>query len=234
VCRKERSDISRIIDLTLTLHHGMRGVAFETASTVEEQGWNTRTLHLYSHGGTHMDAPLHFGVTSETIDAISLDRCMGPAWVVDLPGLAPRALITVAHLGAVESEARPGESVLLRTGWSRYVADPARYRDGLPRVSPELAAWCVEKRIRILGVEPPSVADVNDLAEVTAIHRTLLGGGVVIVEGLANLEAIMQPRVFLVALPLKIGGGDGAPCRAFAVDGGPLTIGAELLPDLAR
>ena len=89
----------RIVDLTLTLHHGMRGVAFETACTLAEHGWNARTLHLYSHGGTHMDAPLHFGVTEETIDLIPRAHCMGPAWVVDLPGLAPRAMITVAHLG---------------------------------------------------------------------------------------------------------------------------------------
>jgi arylformamidase len=215
----------RIVDLTLTLRDGMRGVAFETACTLAEHGWNARTLHLYSHGGTHMDAPLHFGVTDETIDLIPLARCMGPAWVVDLPGLSPRALITVEHLGEIAASAQPEDSLLLRTGWSRYLADPIRYRDGLPRVSPELAAWCVERRIRILGVEPPSVADVNDLAEVTAIHRSLLGGGVIIVEGLANLEALREPKVFLVALPLKVADGDGAPCRVLAIEGGQLTPG---------
>jgi kynurenine formamidase len=209
----------RVIDLTLTLREGMRGVAWETAYTVAEHGWNARTLHLYSHAGTHMDAPLHFGVGEETIDRIPLQRCMGPAWVVDLPGLAPRALITVADLGDVAQKVRPGESLLLRTGWSRYVADAAVYRDGLPRVSVELARWCVEKQIRMLGVEPPSVADVNDREEVTAVHRILLGGGVVIVEGLANLDALREPRVYLVALPLKIGDGDGSPCRVFAVEG---------------
>jgi arylformamidase len=218
-------DVSRIVDLTLSLQHGMRGVAFETASTLAENGWNARTLHLYSHGGTHMDAPLHFGVSDETIDLIPLARCMGPAWVVDLPGLAPRASITVAHLGEIAASAQPEDSLLLRTGWSRYISDPARYRDGLPRVSAELAAWCVEKRIRMLGVEPPSVADVNDLAEVAAIHRSLLGGGVVIVEGLTHLEALREPKVFLVALPLKIAGGDGAPCRVFAIEGGQLPTG---------
>lgn len=215
----------RIVDLTLTLRHGMRGVAFETASTLAEHGWNARTLHLYSHSGTHMDAPLHFGVGEQTIDRIPLTECMGSAWVVDLPGLAPRASITVAHLGEVAVNAQPEDSLLLRTGWSRYVSDPTCYRDELPPVSAELATWCVERRIRILGVEPPSVADVNDLAEVTAIHRRLLGGGVVIVEGLANLEALQEPQVFLVALPLKIDAGDGAPCRAFAIEGGQLPRG---------
>lgn len=51
----------RIVDLTLTLRDGMRGVAFEQAKTISREGWNARTLHLYSHAGTHMDAPLQIG-----------------------------------------------------------------------------------------------------------------------------------------------------------------------------
>ena len=68
-------------------------------------------------------------------------------------------------------------------------------------------------------MEPPSVADVNNLDEVTAVHRILLGGGVVIVEGLTNLDALREERVVFGAMPLKIEGGDGSPCRAFALEG---------------
>jgi kynurenine formamidase len=210
----------RVVDLTLALEHGMRGVEIESARTLEADGWNARTLHLYSHSGTHMDAPAHFVAGGGTIDDVPLGSCMGPAWVADLPGLAPRALIAVAHLGGIAARLAAGESLLLRTGWSAHAQDPRVYRDGLPRVSEELARWCVERRVKMLGVEPPSVADVNDLRELTAVHRILLGGGVVIVEGLANLEALQDERVFLVAAPLKVRGGDGAPCRAFALDGG--------------
>lgn len=209
----------RTIDLTITLSHGMRGVEFEPKYTIDRDGWNARTLHLYSHCGTHMDAPLHFGEASGTIDQIPLDQCMGPAWIVDLPDIQPKASITVADLGAVAERFSPGESLVLRTGWSRHLHQPDFYRSQLPRVSEALADWCVEKQVRMLGVEPPSVADVDDLAEVTLIHKILLGGGVIIVEGLANLEAIHSPKVYLVALPLKIDHGDGAPCRAFAVEG---------------
>jgi arylformamidase len=208
----------RSIDLTLTLASGMRGVEFEPKHTLSEHGWNSRTLHLYSHCGTHMDAPHHFGAGDQTIDQIPLEACCGPAWVVDIPDVQPRASIEVHHLDSVARRVRPGDGLLLRTGWSRHVNDPDLFRNGLPRVSQSLADWCVEHRVRILGVEPPSVADVNDIAEVTAIHQTLLGGNVVIVEGLVNLELLSLPRVYFVALPLKIAGGDGAPCRAFAID----------------
>ncbi len=210
----------RLVDLTLTLRSGMRGVDFETASTVERDGWNARTLHLYSHAGTHMDAPTHFAAGPLTIDETPLETCMGPAWVVDLPGLQPRALLHVEHLGDVVQNFRAGDSLLLRTGWSRYVEQAELYRDGLPRIADDLAEWTVEAGVKLLGVEAPSVADVNDLGEVTRIHRILLSGGVTIVEGLTNLDALTAPQVLFAALPLKIAGGDGCPCRAFAVDPG--------------
>ena len=191
----------------------------EPKSTVERDGWNAATWHIFSHTGTHMDAPIHFGVGPETIDQTPLTTCMGPAWVVPLPGTAAGALLTVADLGEVASKFPPGESLLLHTGWSRHADDLAVYRDALPRISEELAHWCVDHRVRMLGVEPPSVANVNDLAEVTRIHQILLGGGVTIVEGLAHLDQLTQERVFFAALPLKLHAGDGAPVRAFAVEG---------------
>ncbi|MDO8632479.1 MAG: cyclase family protein, partial [Phycisphaerales bacterium] len=88
----------RIVDLTMTLRPGLRGVEFETKYTVARDGWNARTLHLYSHCGTHADAPLHFAAGDGTIDQIPLSDCLGPAWVVNLSQLAPKSLITVAHL----------------------------------------------------------------------------------------------------------------------------------------
>ena len=207
----------RVIDLTIPLEDGLPGVSIEPARTLEKDGWNATTLHLYSHCGTHMDAPTHFGVSSQTIDQIPLDRCTGPAWVVNLAGIKSRALIRVADLGQVADRIQEGDSLLLRTGWSRHVKEPS-YRDGLPRVSLELAEWSAAKKIRMLGVEPPSVADVNNRDELTAVHRILLGAGIIIVEGLANLDQIRRERVTFMAFPLKVGGGDGAPVRAFAIE----------------
>jgi len=207
----------RVIDLTIPLEDGLPGVSIEPARTLERDGWNATTLHLYSHCGTHMDAPTHFGVSSQTIDRIPLDRCMGPAWVVNLAGVKPQALICVADLGQIADRDQEGDSLLLRTGWSRHVKESS-YRDELPRVSVELARWCVARGIRILGVEPPSVADVNNIDELTAVHRVLLNAGIIIVEGLANLDQIRRERVTFMAFPLKIGGGDGAPVRAFAIE----------------
>jgi arylformamidase len=216
----------RIVDLSLTLRRGMRGVEWETACTFERDGWNSRNLHLYSHAGTHMDAPVHFAAGPQSIDQIPLDSFMGPAWVADLPGIAPRSLIELAHLGDLPAKFQPGESLILRTGWSRFVEEPAVYRDGLPRLSEGLARWCVSRKVKMIGIEPPSVAEIESAPEVTRIHQILLSGGVVIVEGLANLEALQKSRIFFIALPLKIEGGDGSPCRALAVEDESWTLNA--------
>ncbi|NRB52485.1 MAG: cyclase family protein [Saprospiraceae bacterium] len=205
------------IDLTLPVQDGQRGVQIDVAKTVETDGWNATTLHLYSHSGTHMDAPLHFGVSAQTIDEYPLSSLMGKAWVARIDGDCTSRWIELKDLGEMVDKVERGDSLLLQTGWSHRVQE-ASYRDALPRISDELATWCVERGVKILGVEPPSVANVNDLEELTRIHRILLLGGIVIVEGLCNLELLQGESVFFMALPLKIKGGDGAPVRAIAFE----------------
>ena len=92
--------MSRIVDLTLTMRPGMRGVDFEAQTTIADEGWNTTVLHLYSHAGTHLDAPCHFLEGGETVEALALEKCVGPAQVIDLTFLKPRDLITVEHLAS--------------------------------------------------------------------------------------------------------------------------------------
>lgn len=203
-----------LIDLTLTYKPGMRGVDWEPAKTLEDDGWNARILHLYSHSGTHMDAPHHFGCDrkgEKFIDETPLETCLTRAHVVRLPDTQPKQLLEAPDL-----DLQPGESLLLHTGWSAHVENDDLYRLQLPRISENFAHWCVEKKVAILGVEPPSVADVTHLPEVTRIHEILLGGGVTIVEGLTNLDQLPDRPILFGAMPLKLHRGDGSPCRAWA------------------
>ncbi|CAN5377100.1 cyclase family protein [soil metagenome] len=209
----------KIIDLTRTISTDMPGVALDVARTIEKDGWNATTLHIYSHAGTHVDAPKHFGVPGKTVDEIPLTDFIGPAWMVDLEGLQPRHLIELNDLGDLIETLQEGDSLVLKTGWSKYFYNKEYFRDQLPRIGEDLANWCVSRKIKMLGVEPPSVADVNNLEEVTRIHKILLSGGIRIVEGLTNLESIQNSKFLLMVMPLKISGGDGAPARAFAIEG---------------
>jgi kynurenine formamidase len=208
----------RFIDLTLTLREGMRGVSYDCAKELERDGWNARNLNLYSHAGTHMDAPSHFGIEGPSIDEYTIDELSGPAWIIDIPNCAEKYLIGIDALGSNANRIGSDQILLFRTGWSKFVEDPTIYRDALPRISQELADWCVAHKIKMVGVEPPSVADVNNRLELQAVHRTLLKNNIRIVEGLTNLDQIQKERVTFFSLPLKIHEGDGAPCRAFAIE----------------
>lgn len=112
----------RVIDHTLPLAPGQRGVTMEPKLSVERDGWNVATWHVYSHAGTQMGAQLHFAAGPETIDTKPLSHRMGPAWVVDLTRTAPRALLTVAHLGPLAKNFPFGQSLLLPTNCPTHAA----------------------------------------------------------------------------------------------------------------
>jgi kynurenine formamidase len=209
----------KLIDLTLPIDTAMRGVDVRSAKTISNEGWNATTLELYSHCGTHMDAPFHFVTGGATLDQQDLSVCVGPALLVDLTlsgPVNPGELITVGHLKRYHDQITPGVRLLLKTDWHKRYPSP-EYRDQLPRISNDLATWLVDRKVAMIGVEPPSVANVNDIQELTQVHQTLFNGGVLIVEGLANLDQITESVVQFIALPMKIVGGDGSPVRAIAI-----------------
>lgn len=209
--------MSTIIDLTLTLCNGVRGVSLEPNTSIAQEGFNTTNLHLYSHAGTHMDAPLHFIDGAGTIEHIALENCIGPAEVVDVSYKEPTSFITIDDLLPYAARIQPGTRLLLRTDWDRF-ADQDNYRSGMPRISAQLASWLVEQGIILLGLETPSVASLlpENRAELTKVHRILLGAGIVIIESLTNLRHLPN-RVHFIGLPLKVCGCDGTPIRAVAV-----------------
>ena len=209
---------SKITDLTLPLKEGMRGYSRDISKTLEKDGWNASTLHLYSHAGTHMDAPFHFGVSEKTIDDMPLSDFMAKSVVVKIANVRPGMLVTTNHVKHLDQIELKDKGILFQTGWSRYWNDMDSYRNQLPRISEELANYLVKAGIKLIGVEPPSVADVNNKKELTAVHTILLKNNVTIIEGLTNLDKITSEWVTFMALPLKIENGDGSPVRALAFE----------------
>ena len=205
----------RWVDLSLPYNEDVRG--FSSKVTVKSDRLNSHRYEIYSHAGTHVDAPYHYGVNNKTIGDYDASRFMGRAWVVRLRPIRPRTILRVKHLGALVKKIKPGDSILFDSGWSRFISMP-KYRDELPRIGTELAKWCVAKKINLIGVEPPSVADVNNTEETSLIHNILLGGNVLIIEGLANLDQIENELVWLMAFPLNIEHGDGSPSRVLVID----------------
>lgn len=210
--------MEQIIDLTLNYDQNIPGFQSSVAKTIKEDGWNATNYHFYSHCGTHMDAPVHFGVNDQSIDQIAVSRFFCDCHIIRITDIQPGALITIQHIKEIQDKIKKGEGVIFHTNWSKHLPDLQKWRNELPRISKELAQFLVNQGITMVGVEPPSVADVNNITEVTTIHRILLGGDVIIIEGLTNLEKIGSDYVQIIALPLKVKNGDGAPARVIAVE----------------
>ena len=127
-----------IVDLSTPLYDGIRGLTTEAKTSIDTHGYNTTTLHLYSHTGTHMDAPKHFVEGGGTIDEVDLGVCVGPAEVIDLTATEPNAEITVEDLLPHEGRIVAGARVLLRTDWCLHV-EADDFRTHMPRISLQLA-----------------------------------------------------------------------------------------------
>jgi kynurenine formamidase len=189
---------------------------------------------MEEHGGTHVDAPRHFAEGRWTVDEIPLDRLRGPAVVVDVSDKAASDVdyqITRADLEGWEARhgAIPANAMLLlRTGFSRRWPDAARYlgtaergqaavaKLHFPGLHPDAARWLVaERRVSAVGIDTASI----DFGQSTTFesHRALFAQNVPAFENLTALERVPATGATLIALPMKIAGGSGAPLRALAI-----------------
>lgn len=188
------------------------------------------------HGGTHFDAPLHFNGEGKTVEQIPLEQLMGPGVVVDV---SERALADRDYLVSVDDllewESRYGEMpdgaiLLLHTGYARFWPDPLTYTGTtlkgpeavaalrFPGLSPEAAQWLVDNRhIHAVGLDTPSI-DYGQSSDFLA-HRILLGHQLTVYENLTRLDELPPAGSFIIALPMKIKGGSGAPLRIIAMIG---------------
>lgn len=171
------------------------------SSTVSE-------LILGSHTGTHVDAPVHFIEGATGVDAIPLDAMIGEAFVADARGL--QGALDGADLERLGVPAGT-KRLLLRSDNSELwrEARPA-FPDTYVCLSPDGAAWCVDRGLRTVGVDFLSIEQKG--AEGHPTHVTLLGAGIAIIEGL-NLGDIEPGAYDLICMPLRLTGCDGSPAR---------------------
>lgn len=168
---------------------------------------NVSQIATCVHIGTHVDAPLHFVEDGGTVEGLSLDALVGPALVVDLPGVPTITADALAGLALPPGVTR----LLFRTDNSALWDDAAAgFQETFVALAASAAEWVVEHGIKLVGVDYLSVQHFADGPET---HKILLGAGVVIIEGL-DLRAVAPGPYELICLPLKIVGAEGAPARA--------------------
>ena len=184
------------------------------------------------HGGTHLDAPIHFAEGRHTTDQIPLERLVAPAVVIDVSEEAARdreyrlSMDDVLEFERRHGRIDPGTIVLLRTGWSRHWPDRKAYlgddtpgdasRLRFPSYGEEAARLLVvEREVAALGVDAASI-DHGQSADFL-VHRIAAERNVAGLENLTRLEELPARGAVVVALPMNIKGGTGGPLRAVAL-----------------
>ncbi|MDF9798260.1 kynurenine formamidase [Catalinimonas alkaloidigena] len=186
------------------------------------------------HGGTHLDAPIHFAEGQQAVDAIPLENLIGSGVIVDVQdsaGTNPDYQVSVDDFEAWETrqgQLPEGSIVFLRTGYGQYWPDRMQYMGTdergaeaveklhFPGLHPEAANWLIENRnIKAIGIDTPSI----DFGQSTHFetHQALFQANIPAFENLANLEQLAFQGFTVIALPMKIGGGSGAPLRVIAI-----------------
>jgi kynurenine formamidase len=188
-------------------------------------------LSASEHGGTHLDAPIHFARGGRDTASIPIGELVGPARVVDVREACERDRdyrVTPADIRAHEASFGPipeGAIVLIHTGWGRFWPDAKLYLGSdvpgdasdlhFPGLSSGAADLLVERGVDVVGIDTASL-DHGQSTHFLA-HRVLGAANVAGLENVANVGRLPASGATLIALPMKIAGGTGGPCRVVAL-----------------
>ena len=207
-------DLTHTITPEMPMYPGSPAPALAPAAALDRDGYRETVLTLASHTGTHMDAPAHMLGDGASLEALPVSRFCGRAAVLDVSGLPPGSVLTAEFLREREALFRRAEFLLFCTGWEQRWGTPAYCDGGFPVPDREAARYLVSRGLKGVGTDALSVDALED--ETYPVHRTLLGGGLVILESLCLKQAVGRGDMTLYALPLKFENADGAPVRAVA------------------
>ncbi|QIG93511.1 cyclase family protein [Bradyrhizobium sp. 6(2017)] len=226
----------RIVDLSRELYHrtpsypghppiihGMwKNHAEALADSRNVYGLASMFISMPDHGGTHIDAPRHFGPSGIPINEYPLEKCIVPGICLDLRHIAPRAEITPSDLdAAVKAAGRPipkGGTVLLCTGHHARTFPRKEYSTDNSGVNVAATEWLAQQGIVHFGID--SMRPGPDSDENLLVHKACLDLDITHIESLCNLEALLgQGQFTFIGLPMKWRDGTASPIRAVAVFG---------------
>lgn len=190
--------------------------SFRRVMTIPEHPINVTEIRMVVHVGTHVDAPRHFYVDAPAFHEIPTERLMGPGVVLKIAA-APHQVITAADLERCGPDVRPGDIVVLDTGWAQYFGQD-KYEEHAS-LSTDAAQWLVDKRVKLVGVDfatPDLAVRSRKPGFNWPVHHILLAHGVLVAEHLTNVASLPQGRAEFMFSALNIEDSDGAPARVLA------------------
>ncbi len=203
-------DLTHTIEAGMPVYPGTEAPNIKQAATIEKDGFAEKLVSMFSHTGTHMDAPAHIISGAKTLDAMHAGQFCGRG--IMLPVAGP--FITMTDAVAAEGAAKKGaEFVLFCSGWDKFWGKEEYYK-GFPVLTKEAAEFIAGLGLKGIGFDCISADPVEaDLKN----HQILLGAGMVIIENLCGLDRLEGKSFNFFAFPLKLSDADGSPVRAAAV-----------------
>lgn len=205
-------DLSHPISADMPVYPGTEPPVFDIGCTLEEHGFLEKKIRLFSHTGTHMDAPAHLIKGGKTLDQFPAERFVGKAIRWDWDAVGNRDPGGIPH--SVPTDFRGVDFILIHTGWSRYWRTD-RYFSNYPVLSPGAAEQLAGFGLKGIGIDTISM-DRSDTRDYP-VHKALLGKDIVLIENLTNLADLGNDPFLFSGLPLSFRDADGSPVRAVAM-----------------
>lgn len=202
-------DLSYTIGPDTMAYPGIEKPKLRVMNTVEKDGFQETLISIFSHAGTHMDAPAHMLAGAPCLDSLPMERFCGKAYVMDCTSFGEGAEIPPDALPDMTGLS----FLIISTGWEEKWGTDA-YFGRFPVLSPEAADAVANAGLSGVGVDMMSV-DPMDTTDFP-VHMCFFNKNMVIIENLRNLAALRGKIIDLTALPLKYANADGAPVRIAA------------------
>jgi kynurenine formamidase len=206
-------DLSHTLSADMPVYPGTEQPQFYTGCSLEEDGFLEQKITMYSHTGTHVDAPAHLLKNGKTLGQLGIEHFCGPALLLNFDSSKGKK-IELSSLLPHEKEIKNVDFLLIHSGWSVYWGKEKYFSD-YSTLSVEAAQWLSKLQLKGIGLDTIS-ADVSD-TEDYPVHKILLRQNIVIVENLTNLLLLPHAHVTFSCLPLKFEDADGSPVRAVAM-----------------
>lgn len=182
-------------------------------------GFRLEELTLCTHVGTHMDAPSHALEDGPAIDQYPLDRLHGPGIAVDLRGAADETEITAEMLAPYDGRLVEATIALFVTGWGAKRGHTDWYVNRSPWLGRSGAEWLTERQVAGVVIDHFSISGRGTSEKTLPAHEILLGNGIWIVEEAFLPDDLLEREGwYVVALPLRLVEGSGAPARVIAIE----------------
>lgn len=207
-------DLTHVIHSDMPVFPGTEQPIFEEANTLEKDGFREAKINMYSHTGTHIDAPAHMLSDGPYLDDLDINKFIGKATILDFSN-ENIDIIEIENLKSYEEKIEIAEFVLIKTGWNKFWGHQKYYED-FPALSEEAAKWISEFNLKGIGIDAISIDEMKSTT--FEVHKILMSKSIIIIENLTNLDSISSEYFVLSILPLKNKNADGSPVRAIAIE----------------